>query len=59
MNFLDGWQVKRLRADVLSQQVEIVSLTAQGEEAKLVPPARLSELRMGGRVAAWWTLRKY
>lgn len=59
LQFMDGWQVKRLRADVLSQQVEIVSVLAGGEDAKPVPPAKLRELRIGGKVAAWWTLRKH
>jgi len=59
LQFMDGWQVKRLRADVLTQQVEIVSLLASGEQAKPVPPAKLRELRIGGKVSAWWTLRKH
>lgn len=59
LQFMDGWQVKRLRADVLTQQVEIVSVMASGEQAKPVPAAKLRDLRIGGKVSAWWTLRKH
>jgi hypothetical protein len=30
-----------------------------GEQAKPVPAAKLRELRIGGKVSAWWTLRKH
>jgi len=59
LQFRDGWQVKRLRADVLSQQLEIVSMLAAREESRIVLPNQEGELTIAGRVAAWWTLRKH
>lgn len=57
LRFRHGWQVKRLRANVLSQQLEIVSIPAHGEQVAPVPAAHESDLAVAGRVAGWWTLR--
>lgn len=59
IRFRDGWQVKRLRADVLAQKLEIVSMMASREESREVRPEQEQDLSIGGKVAAWWTLRKH
>lgn len=59
IRFREGWQVKRLRADVISQKLEIVSMLTNREEAREVLPEQEQELTIGGKVAAWWTLRKH
>ena len=59
VQFLNGWQVKRLRADIMSQQLEIVSMPVTGSEPYVVPTERLGELRIGGKISAWWTLRHH
>lgn len=59
LRYRDGWQVKRLRADVISQQLEVVSMLATREEARPITPEQEGALTVAGKVAAWWTLRKY
>lgn len=59
IRFQSGWQVKRLRANVLSQQVEIISMHVSHEVSNPVTPDQEQNLTIGGKVAAWWTLRNH
>ena len=56
--FRNGQQVKRLRANVLKQRLEIVSLPSPAESIQIVEPEDEERLHIAGRVSAWWTLRK-
>lgn len=58
LRFRDGWQVKRLRADMLSQRLEVVSMLESREESRTVMPEQETNLSIGGKVSAWWTLRR-
>lgn len=58
-SFRGGLQVKRLRANVLAQRLEIVSMLAQREAVEPISPDEEGRLQISGRVAAWWTLRKH
>lgn len=59
LRYRNGWQVKRLRANVLQQQLEIVSMPTTGDEVQPVAATEESMLTIGGKVAAWWELRKF
>lgn len=51
--------VKRLTADYDSRRIEIRSDNAVAYPSKLVPPERMDELSIRGKVRSWWSLKKY
>lgn len=51
--------VKRLAADLLTGMLEIRSDNSDAYPPKQVPPGRMDELHIRGRVRAWWGLKRH
>ena len=55
--FQDGFSIKRLRADVFSQCLEIISYEQEKESIRQVTHAEQTQMYIQGHVAGWWTFR--
>lgn len=51
--------VKRLAADFTNHHIEIRSDNAAAYPPKSVPPARMDEITIRGKVKAWWSLKRH